>query len=123
MGVPTIGCQCDVCLSTDPRDKRTRPSVMVQFEGEGQPRTVLIDTPSAIPLVDAHELAGPVDLFGLTFVPIPVMHGNLEVWGYRFGRAAYLTDFSMIPETSLALLEGLDVLFLDALRDTPHPTH
>ena len=40
MGVPTIGCDCRVCTSDDPRDRRTRPSIMVQWEG----RTVLIDT-------------------------------------------------------------------------------
>ncbi len=40
MGVPTLGCDCKVCTSPDPRDNRLRPSVMVQFDG----RTVLIDT-------------------------------------------------------------------------------
>ena len=43
--------------------------------------------------------------------------------GFRFGGAAYLTDHSEIPEESMALLCGLDVLFLDALRHKPHPTH
>jgi riboflavin kinase/FMN adenylyltransferase len=47
----------------------------------------------------------------------------MEVLGYRFGRAAYLTDFSKLPEKSAALLEGLDDLILDALRDVPHPMH
>src|SRR5215467_11122292 len=42
---------------------------------------------------------------------------------FRFGRAAYLTDFSSIPDSSMALLEGLDDLILDALRDIPHPMH
>src|SRR5258708_4344519 len=50
-------------------------------------------------------------------------HGEMEVLGYRFGRAAYLTDFSRLPEESAALLEGLDDLILDALRDVPHPMH
>ena len=45
------------------------------------------------------------------------------IYGFRFGGAAYLTDHSDIPETSLAMLGGLDVLFLDALRYKPHPTH
>ena len=40
MGVPTIGCTCRVCHSADPHDRRTRPSIMVQYDG----RTVLIDT-------------------------------------------------------------------------------
>jgi len=47
----------------------------------------------------------------------------MQVLGFRFGRAAYLTDFSKIPDSSMALLEGLDELVLDALRDVPHPMH
>lgn len=66
---------------------------------------------------------GPLDLFGLEFLPVPVMHGSLTIYGFRFGAAAYLTDHSAIPESSLDLLRGLDVLFLDALRYKPHLTH
>ena len=40
MGVPTVGCDCSVCTSADPRDRRLRPSIMVQYDG----RTVLVDT-------------------------------------------------------------------------------
>ncbi len=40
MGVPTIGCDCAVCHSIDPRDRRTRPSILVQYAG----KSVLIDT-------------------------------------------------------------------------------
>jgi phosphoribosyl 1,2-cyclic phosphate phosphodiesterase len=56
-------------------------------------------------------------------VPIPVMHGKMIVLGYRFGPLAYVTDAKTIPESSLALLEGLDILVLNALRERPHPTH
>lgn len=55
--------------------------------------------------------------------PIPAFHGTLPVLGYRIGRFAYLTDVNAIPDGSLALLEDLDVLVLDALRHEPHPTH
>jgi phosphoribosyl 1,2-cyclic phosphate phosphodiesterase len=65
----------------------------------------------------------PLGLFGLQFVPVPVQHGSQTIYGFRFGAAAYLTDHSAIPESSLELLRGLDVLFLDALRYKPHPTH
>jgi phosphoribosyl 1,2-cyclic phosphate phosphodiesterase len=51
------------------------------------------------------------------------MHGDAEICGFRFGSAAYLTDFSEIPEPSMQRLQGLDILFLDALRHKPHPTH
>jgi phosphoribosyl 1,2-cyclic phosphate phosphodiesterase len=62
-------------------------------------------------------------LFGATFTRIPVTHGRNTIAGYRFGSAAYLTDMSDIPEESYALLKGLDILVLDALRHEPHPSH
>ncbi len=190
MGVPAIGCRCRVCLSQDMHDKRTRPSLLVQYAGH----SVVIDTtpdfrfqalraglsrldavlfthPHAdhilglddvrpfnfhqkaevavygnrktiarirhtfdyifdgsapfggLPQVRLHILEGPLELFGLTFTPVPVMHGFMEVLGYRFGEAAYLTDYGQIPESSFPLLESLDVVFLDALRHQPHPAH
>jgi phosphoribosyl 1,2-cyclic phosphate phosphodiesterase len=64
-----------------------------------------------------------VDLFGACFQRIPLTHGHQETTGYRFGSAAYLTDMSDIPEASIPLLQDLDILILDALRRTPHPSH
>src|SRR4030095_2966187 len=191
MGVPTIGCTCAVCHSTDPHDRRTRPSVMIEYAG----KVVLIDTtpdfhaqairegitrvdavlyththadhilgiddlrplsyhhkPNKLPLyakpeaaeflrnmfryifdadykfgglaqVELKPLDGPFNLFGSPVIPIAVIHGDTEIYGFRFGSMAYLTDFSVIPEKSFAQLENLDILFLDALRRTPHPTH
>ena len=80
-------------------------------------------TLSSIPSVKLHVVKGPFDVMGVRFVPVPLVHGEMEVLGYRFGRAAYLTDFSRLPDSSAALLEGLDDLILDALRDVPHPMH
>jgi phosphoribosyl 1,2-cyclic phosphate phosphodiesterase len=191
MGVPTIGCDCAVCHSSDPRDRRTRPSVLIEYGG----RAVLIDTtpdfreqairenvrrldavlyththadhllgiddlrplsfrhkPNRLPLyahpeaaqfiqgmfryifdadykfgglpqVEMRNIEGPLEIFGAIFEPIVLIHGDAEIYGFRFGSAAYLTDHSDIPEASLKKLEGLDVLFLDALRYKPHPTH
>lgn len=59
----------------------------------------------------------------VTVTPIEVFHGALPLFGYRIGRFAYLTDTNRIPEASFALLDGLDVLVLDALRHEPHATH
>ncbi len=190
-GVPTIGCNCDVCHSSDPRDQRLRPSIFIRYGGHG----VLVDTTpdfraqalrarieridailythshadhvlglddvrpfnykqrsaipiygteetlgaiqrvfcyafdaapqeSAVPRLNLHELnGGAFELFGLTFTPIRLLHGKSLVLGFRFGDAAYLTDHSDIPEDSTEKLRGLDVLFLDALRHRPHPTH
>jgi riboflavin kinase/FMN adenylyltransferase len=80
-------------------------------------------TLSTVPSVTLNAIQGPFELLGTSFVPVPMLHGDLEVLGFRFGRAAYLTDFSKIPDSSMALLEGLDDLVLDALRDIPHPMH
>ncbi len=64
-----------------------------------------------------------IPLFGATFQRVPVTHGRNTIAGYRFGAAAYLTDTSDIPDASLPLLRGLDILVLDALRHEPHPSH
>ena len=79
--------------------------------------------PSSIPSVTLLEAKEPFELLGITLTPIPLQHGDMEVLGFRFGRAAYLTDFSTLPDPSLALLHDLDVLIMDALRDVPHPMH
>ena len=80
-------------------------------------------TLSSIPSVKLHVIKGAFEVMGVRFVPVPLVHGEMEVLGFRFGRAAYLTDFSRLPESSVGLLEGLDDLILDALRDVPHPMH
>lgn len=80
-------------------------------EGGGKPQLELI------------EVEAPFAAAGLTWTPVPVWHGELEVFGYRFGRFAYVTDCSLIPEASFALLAGVEILVLDALRYRPHPTH
>jgi phosphoribosyl 1,2-cyclic phosphate phosphodiesterase len=78
---------------------------------------------STIPQVKLHAIDGPFDVIGLRMVPIPARHGDIGVLGFRFGSGAYLTDFSVLPDSSKALLDGLDDLVLDALRDAPHPMH
>jgi len=78
---------------------------------------------STIPQVSMRPIRGPFDVIGTRIIPIPAMHGNIGVLGFRFGSAAYLTDFSVLPESSKPLLADLDDLVLDALRDVPHPMH
>lgn len=60
---------------------------------------------------------------GVAVTPIQVLHGKLNVLGYRIGDFAYITDVSSIPDTSMELLAGLDVLVLGVLRPQPHETH
>jgi len=81
------------------------------------------DYPSAKPHLDTIEVDGPFELLGVRVVPIPLFHGKLPVLGFRIGSFAYCTDCSCIPEESMALLQGLQVLILDGLRRRPHPTH
>ena len=69
------------------------------------------------------DLGTQVELFGATFLRVPVTHGRNTIAGYRFGSAAYLTDMNDIPESSLPYLQDLDILILDALRHEPHPSH
>ncbi|MCC6315833.1 MAG: MBL fold metallo-hydrolase [Thermomicrobiales bacterium] len=190
-GVPMIGCECPVCRSSDPRDRRSRSSAVVQ-RGD---RTLLIDTAPELRLqamavglrrVDAvlithphadhiggfddlrrfnelmqqhlpvyaepgsaallrerygytfvdqypaygikpdlrlHEVAGPFAAPGGEVIPIPVHHGRLPIVGYRFDDLAYVTDAKTVPDESVALLRGVKVLVVNALRERPHPTH
>jgi phosphoribosyl 1,2-cyclic phosphate phosphodiesterase len=76
-----------------------------------------------VPRLDLREVAGPFRLGPFEVVPVPLLHGGLEVLGYRIGGFAYCTDVGRIPEGSEPLLRGLEVLVLSALRYEPHPTH
>lgn len=78
----------------------------------------------AIPMLELRRIGlEPILLLGETVQPIRLMHGRLPVLGYRIGNVAFCTDVSFVPEESYPLLEGLDVLILDALRELPHETH
>jgi phosphoribosyl 1,2-cyclic phosphate phosphodiesterase len=76
-----------------------------------------------IPKIDAHEVTGPIVLGGVRVVPIPLWHGQLPILGYRFGSFAYLTDCNRLDEAAWALVDGVETLVIDALRDKPHTTH
>jgi phosphoribosyl 1,2-cyclic phosphate phosphodiesterase len=76
-----------------------------------------------LPQLDLFEIAGPFCIGRQEIVPVPIFHGSRAILGLRLGPFAYLTDCSRIPDASWPLLEGLDLLVLDALRQSPHPTH
>jgi phosphoribosyl 1,2-cyclic phosphate phosphodiesterase len=193
-GVPVIGCGCETCTSSDPRNQRTRCSVVL-----GLPQgNLLIDTTPELRLQLLRERIGVVhavlythghadhlfglddlrifpkylghdvpvyceeevettirrafgyafdpavkdypaggiprlafhristtafDVLGARVVPLRLAHGRYRVLGFRFGDVAYCTDTNAIGPESMALLDGLDVLILDALRREPHATH
>lgn len=76
-----------------------------------------------MPVLRTETIDAPFTLFGVKITPIPVMHGRSQIFGYRIGNCAYMTDVSEIPESSFELLENLDVLLIDCLREKFHPTH
>lgn len=76
-----------------------------------------------VPRLVASVEDGPFVIGDTEWIPVPIFHGRRLINGYRIGGFAYLTDCSGIPETSWPLLDGLDVLVVGALRETPHPTH
>ncbi len=59
----------------------------------------------------------------MSITPFDIQHGTWTITGFRIGELGYVTDASAIPPSSLAQLRGLDLLVLNALRLTPHPTH
>jgi phosphoribosyl 1,2-cyclic phosphate phosphodiesterase len=78
----------------------------------------------AVPQLEIRPLGlEPIELLGVSVLPIRLMHGKLPVLGFRIGNVAFCTDVSYMPEESYERLEGLDVLIIDALRDVPHATH
>ena len=76
-----------------------------------------------LPVLCIKSVVEPFTLFGTLITPITVMHGKISIYGYRIGNLAYMTDVSEIPNASFKQLQGLDVLLIDCLRDTTHPTH
>ncbi|MCA8986093.1 MAG: MBL fold metallo-hydrolase [Planctomycetaceae bacterium] len=84
----------------------------------------LITRRGAVPRLDIRSIGlDPFDLHGIRIQPLRLMHGKLPILGYRIGNIAYCTDVSEIPAETWPLMEGLDVLIIDALRFRAHPTH
>ena len=76
-----------------------------------------------LPQLELFQIVGPFCIGRQEIVPVPIFHGQRQILGLRIGPFAYLTDCSRIPDESWPLLDGLELLVLDALREKPHPTH
>jgi phosphoribosyl 1,2-cyclic phosphate phosphodiesterase len=81
-----------------------------------------------VPVVTWHACLEPVELWRHRVTPVALKHGQHLAWGFRVdspeGQSlAWCPDCCGIPPESMKLLQGLDALFLDGLRHTPHPTH
>ncbi len=97
----------------------TMDNITSRFGYALQPPSKVWDKPVLLPEV----VDGPFEHDGLSITPIPLQHGSWPCLGWRIGNAAWLTDLSHIPDESLALLQGLDVLFLDCLNMDGYPSH
>ncbi len=86
------------------------------FEGNGH-------TGGGVASLDLRPIAASVEICGVEFRPITVLHGNSEVWGYRFCDCAYIPDVSAIPQRAIGELGGLRLLIIDGLRTRPHVSH
>jgi phosphoribosyl 1,2-cyclic phosphate phosphodiesterase len=196
-GIPMIACDCAVCTSEDPRDKRTRCSVHVVMDG----LHIQVDAPSEFRLRCVDEKVDWIDIFILThghadhitgmddlrrfcdlrgsealevystdegisrvlaIYPYAIMerpvvrgyaafklqtmpekleleqgtiestllpHGGVNTLGLVFTERSsgkkftYYTDCKRVPREAVALARGSDVVVLDGLRPTPHPSH
>ncbi|MEZ5849548.1 MAG: MBL fold metallo-hydrolase [Hyphomicrobiaceae bacterium] len=81
------------------------------------------------PILNAYDLkaASPVTIHGaagpIEMLPVAQQHGDITSFGFRIGNVAYSPDISDLSDESAALLQGLDVWIVDALRYIPHPSH
>lgn len=100
--------------------KRTLSEMQRRFYYAFDDSYIYVGKPDVVPIEIQHD---PFHIEHLTVTPIPVVHGELPILGYRIGDFAYVTDAKYIPDSSRDKMRNLDVLILNALRFREHPTH
>ena len=76
-----------------------------------------------IPQVNLTTITARFNIESVGVEPVPIFHGARPILGFRLGSFAYLTDCNRLADEAWPLLDGVDVLILDALRHRAHPTH
>jgi len=190
IGVPIISCDCEVCSSVNPKDKRLRTSVMLSYRDknvvidcgpdfrmqmlnagvkdieavllthEHRDHIAGLDDVRAFnyikkksihlylsdrvlknvktefpyifspgdyqggPQLELHQLINEeINLAGMCIHPLPVMHREMPVFGFRVGDFSYITDANFIPDETIEKIKGSKILVLNALRKRKHPSH
>ena len=189
-GIPVIGSDHPVCLSENPKDKRLRVSVLVEWDNHAyvvdcgpdfryqmlrvnclkldgilfthehadhvaglddirpfvfrqgdlpiyahervlksfhKRFAYIFETENkypGAPAVEEYEVKNAAfSLAGMQIIQINIYHNDLQVFGYRFDKFAYLTDVKTVPDSEFHKLENLEVLVVNALRHKPHHSH
>ncbi|MBX2899939.1 MAG: MBL fold metallo-hydrolase [Cyclobacteriaceae bacterium] len=77
-----------------------------------------------IPQLRLNEITdAPFAIGTVHITPLPVLHYQLPVLGFRINNFSYVTDANHIPDSTLALLKGTHTLVLNALQREKHLSH
>jgi phosphoribosyl 1,2-cyclic phosphate phosphodiesterase len=114
-GVPQLGCTCDVCRSTDPRDQRTRVGAALETDGGAM---ILLDTPPELRLQLLRANIARVDAVLYTHGHADHTHGIDDLRAFTVLQAQHLPVYG--PRDTLAgLARKFDYIFDDAIRALP----